>query len=83
MIDRLSYRNIDVPAQFSQVASDYLAQKYYSASRVPSRLEKVEENSFPSFLCGGPRAMKAALSDPLLQTNNFWFGRWIAKGSVF
>ncbi|MDZ5696811.1 vitamin B12-dependent ribonucleotide reductase [Chelativorans sp. M5D2P16] len=42
--------NIDVPAQFSQVASDILAQKYFRKAGVPARLKKVEENSVPSFL---------------------------------
>ena len=42
--------DIDVPAQFSQVAADILAQKYFRKAGVPSRLKKVEENSVPSFL---------------------------------
>ena len=42
--------NIDVPAQFSQVASDILAQKYFRKAGVPARLKKVEENGVPSFL---------------------------------
>jgi len=42
--------DIDVPAQFSQVASDILAQKYFRKAGVPARLKKVEENSVPSFL---------------------------------
>ncbi len=42
--------NIAVPTQFSQVASDILAQKYFRKAGVPARLKKVEENSVPSFL---------------------------------
>jgi ribonucleoside-diphosphate reductase alpha chain len=42
--------DIDVPAQFSQVATDILAQKYFRKAGVPARLKKVEENSVPSFL---------------------------------
>ncbi|WP_454849139.1 vitamin B12-dependent ribonucleotide reductase [Rhizobium binxianense] len=42
--------NIDVPAQFSQVATDVLAQKYFRKAGVPARLKKVEENDVPSFL---------------------------------
>ncbi|MEM8796656.1 MAG: vitamin B12-dependent ribonucleotide reductase [Pseudomonadota bacterium] len=42
--------NIDVPDQFSQVASDILAQKYFRKAGVPARLKKVEENDVPSFL---------------------------------
>ncbi|MGH7005711.1 MAG: ribonucleotide-diphosphate reductase subunit alpha, partial [Alphaproteobacteria bacterium] len=42
--------NIDVPAQFSQVAADILAQKYFRKAGVPARLKKVEETSIPSWL---------------------------------
>src|SRR5436190_2100482 len=42
--------NIQVPAAFSQVATDVLAQKYFRKAGVPTRLKKVEENSVPSFL---------------------------------
>ncbi|SMH49599.1 vitamin B12-dependent ribonucleotide reductase [Mesorhizobium australicum] len=42
--------DIDVPAQFSQVATDVLAQKYFRKAGVPARLKKVEENDVPSFL---------------------------------
>ncbi|MDJ0932886.1 vitamin B12-dependent ribonucleotide reductase [Breoghania sp.] len=42
--------DIAVPAQFSQVASDILAQKYFRKAGVPARLKRVEENSVPSWL---------------------------------
>jgi len=42
--------DIDVPTQFSQVATDILAQKYFRKAGVPARLKRVEENSVPSFL---------------------------------
>ncbi|MHA6642233.1 vitamin B12-dependent ribonucleotide reductase [Mesorhizobium sp. A623] len=42
--------NIDVPAQFSQVAADILAQKYFRKAGVPARLKKIEENDVPAFL---------------------------------
>ncbi|OQM76609.1 vitamin B12-dependent ribonucleotide reductase [Manganibacter manganicus] len=42
--------DIDVPVQFSQVAADILAQKYFRKAGVPARLKKIEENSVPSFL---------------------------------
>ncbi len=42
--------DIDVPAQFSQVATDVLAQKYFRKAGVPARLKKVEENNVPSWL---------------------------------
>jgi len=42
--------DIEVPAKWSQVASDVLAQKYFRKAGVPQRLKKVEENSVPSWL---------------------------------
>src|SRR5271154_3391483 len=42
--------NVEVPEQWSQVASDVLAQKYFRKAGVPSRLKKIEENSVPSWL---------------------------------
>ena len=42
--------DIQVPAAWSQVASDILAQKYFRKAGVPARLKKVEENSVPSWL---------------------------------
>src|SRR5260370_38860943 len=41
---------IEVPAAWSQVAADVLAQKYCRKAGVPAILRKVEENSVPSFL---------------------------------
>ena len=45
-----SLDNIDVPNQWSQVAADVLAQKYFRKAGVPARLKRVEENAVPSFL---------------------------------
>src|ERR1700691_5178970 len=42
--------DVEVPEQWSQVASDVLAQKYFRKAGVPARLKKVEENSVPSWL---------------------------------
>ncbi len=42
--------DILVPEQFSQVASDIIAQKYFRKAGVPVALKKVEENSVPSWL---------------------------------
>ncbi|MGF9562119.1 vitamin B12-dependent ribonucleotide reductase [Neorhizobium sp. JUb45] len=42
--------DIEVPTQFSQVATDVLAQKYFRKAGVPKFLKKVEENDVPSFL---------------------------------
>jgi ribonucleoside-diphosphate reductase alpha chain len=45
-----SQDNIDVPASWSQVATDVIAQKYFRKAGVPRVLKKVEENDVPSFL---------------------------------
>ena len=42
--------NIQVPEDWSQVASDIIAQKYFRKAGVPAKLKKVEENSVPSWL---------------------------------
>ncbi|BBK30749.1 ribonucleotide-diphosphate reductase subunit alpha [Allostella humosa] len=42
--------DIEVPADWSQVASDILAQKYFRKAGVPAVLKKVEENDVPSWL---------------------------------
>ncbi|WP_207478216.1 vitamin B12-dependent ribonucleotide reductase [Arenibaculum pallidiluteum] len=43
-------KDIDVPADWSQVACDILAQKYFRKAGVPAALKAVEENSVPSWL---------------------------------
>jgi ribonucleoside-diphosphate reductase alpha chain len=42
--------DIEVPATWSQVASDILAQKYFRKAGVPAALKRVEEYDVPSFL---------------------------------
>ena len=42
--------SIEVPASWSQVAADILAQKYFRKAGVPARLKRVEENAVPSWL---------------------------------
>src|SRR5213595_341336 len=42
--------NVEVPAFWSQVASDVLAQKYFRKAGVAARLTKVEEETVPSWL---------------------------------
>ncbi len=39
-----------MPASWSQVAADILAQKYFRKAGVPARLKRVEENQVPSWL---------------------------------
>ncbi len=39
-----------VPAAWSQVAADIIAQKYFRKAGVPAKVKRVEENSVPSWL---------------------------------
>lgn len=43
-------KDIEVPAKWSQVACDIIAQKYFRKRGIPQKLKKVEENSVPSWL---------------------------------
>ncbi|MBX2806898.1 MAG: vitamin B12-dependent ribonucleotide reductase, partial [Hyphomicrobiales bacterium] len=54
--------NIHVPAQWSQVATDILAQKYFRKAGVPARLKKIEESAVPSWLWRS-KADEAALEE--------------------
>ena len=49
---KIVFRNeaVEVPAGWSQVASDVLAQKYFRKAGVPARLKKVKEKGVPEFL---------------------------------
>src|SRR5213083_3245367 len=42
--------DVEVPAGWTQVAADVLAQKYFRKAGVPARLKKVEEETVPSWL---------------------------------
>src|SRR5213083_2839282 len=42
--------DVEVPTEWSQVASDVLAQKYFRKAGVAARLKKVEEETVPSWL---------------------------------
>jgi len=55
---------IEVPASWSQVASDIIAQKYFRKAGVPARLKRVEENDVPSFLWRSVADEKALASLP-------------------
>ena len=52
--------NVEVPEQWSQVASDVLAQKYFRKAGVPARLKKVEEETVPSWLWRSRRRRRGA-----------------------
>ncbi len=43
-------KGFEVPASWSQVAADILAQKYFRKDGIPACLKPVEENSIPSWL---------------------------------
>ncbi len=45
-----SLEGVEVPAAWSQVAADVLAQKYFRKAGIPARVKRVEEESVPSFL---------------------------------
>src|SRR4051795_11655170 len=57
-----SLEGIEVPASWSPVAADVLAQKYFRKAGVPARLKRLEENNVPSFLWRSV-ADEAALAD--------------------
>ncbi|WP_380052641.1 vitamin B12-dependent ribonucleotide reductase [Falsihalocynthiibacter sp. SS001] len=42
--------DVEVPAKWSQVASDVIAQKYFRKAGVPAALKKVKEKDVPEFL---------------------------------
>jgi ribonucleoside-diphosphate reductase alpha chain len=52
-------KDIEVPADWSQVACDVLAQKYFRKAGIPQRLKPVTEADMPVWLCrhapDGPR----------------------------
>src|SRR5262245_66607324 len=45
-----SLAHFAVPAHWSQVAADILAQKYFRKAGVPTKSKRVEENSIPAWL---------------------------------
>ncbi|OCX64581.1 ribonucleoside-diphosphate reductase, adenosylcobalamin-dependent [Thioclava sp. SK-1] len=49
---KIVFRNdaVEVPARWSQVASDVLAQKYFRKAGIPAILKKVPEKGMPEFL---------------------------------
>ncbi len=49
----------EIPAGWSQVASDVIAQKYFRKAGVPSKIEKVKEKGVPEFLWRGKPASDA------------------------
>ena len=56
--------NVEVPEQWSQVASDVLAQKYFRKAGIPAHIRKVEEETVPSWLWRGVPDEKALAELP-------------------
>jgi ribonucleoside-diphosphate reductase alpha chain len=59
-----SLENIEVPAAWSQVAADVLAQKYFRKAGVPARLKRVPEDGIPEFLWRSTTDEEALASIP-------------------
>ncbi|MEE8545593.1 MAG: vitamin B12-dependent ribonucleotide reductase, partial [Alphaproteobacteria bacterium] len=83
-----SVADIEVPAEWSQVACDILAQKYFRRAGVPAKLKSVEENDVPSWLwrhvadgdaSSGGEASAKQVFDRLAGTWAYW--GW--KGGYF
>ncbi|MBM3555965.1 MAG: vitamin B12-dependent ribonucleotide reductase, partial [Alphaproteobacteria bacterium] len=55
---------LEVPAEWSQVACDILSQKYFRRKGVPARIARVEENDVPSWLWRGKADDKAMAPIP-------------------
>src|SRR5271165_763242 len=70
---------IEVPAEWSQVAADILAQKYYRKAGVPMALEPVHEEGVPAWLWRR-RADESALAAP---SENARFGGETDARQVF
>lgn len=60
-----SLQDMEVPASWSQVASDVIAQKYFRKAGIPAKLKKVEENSVPSWLWRSVADEKALKKIPI------------------
>ncbi|MEJ2025901.1 MAG: adenosylcobalamin-dependent ribonucleoside-diphosphate reductase, partial [Limibacillus sp.] len=56
--------NLEVPAAWSQVAADVLAQKYFRKRGIASKLKRVEEPDVPSFLWRSFPDEKAMKKEP-------------------
>jgi ribonucleoside-diphosphate reductase alpha chain len=67
---------IEVPAEWSQVAADILAQKYFRKAGVPTALARVPEDGVPEWLWRG-RADESALA--ALPENARWGGETSAR----
>ncbi|MBI1416730.1 MAG: vitamin B12-dependent ribonucleotide reductase [Limimaricola sp.] len=53
--------NCEIPAEWSQVASDVIAQKYFRKAGVPDKVTRVKEKGVPEFLWRGKPAEGATM----------------------
>src|SRR5215469_16631413 len=79
--------DIEVPAQWSQVACDVLAQKYFRKAGVPLQLKPVPEEGVPEFLLrqegeGGERASETSARQVFHRMAGTWT-YWGWKGGYF
>ncbi|MFY0623485.1 MAG: vitamin B12-dependent ribonucleotide reductase [Pelagimonas sp.] len=81
--------NIDVPAKWSQVASDVIAQKYFRKAGVPTELHRVPEEGVPEFLwrseaveSGTPRTGETSARQVFDRLAGAW-AYWGWKGGYF
>ena len=80
--------NCEIPADWSQVASDVIAQKYFRKAGVPSKLKRVKEKGVPEFLWRSVPADGAEMSGEISAKQVFdrlagaW-AYWGWKGGYF
>ena len=74
--------DVEVPEQWSQVASDVLAQKYFRKAGVPSETKQVKETGVPSFLRRNKPAENATFGGEISakQVFNRLAGAWAYWG---
>ena len=77
-----SAQDIEVPDQFSQVATDILAQKYFRKAGVPTKKTKVKESGVPSWLQKSKPSKNAKMSgeNDSRQTFDRLAGTWTHWG---
>ena len=56
--------DLEVPASWSQVAADVIAQKYFRKAGVPVKIKKVKEKGVPDFLYRSIPDLEALKSIP-------------------
>ena len=64
-----SQSNIEVPAEWSQVACDVLAQKYFRKAGIPTALKPVPEDGIPEFLWRKTADSRETVGEPVSYTH--------------